>query len=149
MYMFSEICHWLVLFESHREKTYLLTCAPNEDSYQPVHPRSLIRVFVVRMKKLCILGYPKCAQWRLSSDCANAQADLQHCLVYMPEVEVQLIMLRKLVTAIKLLALWVKFSADDILKYFFIPGNMIWHFMQTVSNGEIVSSLHEISNFVF
>ena len=43
-------------------KAYLPTCAPNEDSDQPAHPRSLIRVFVVRMKKLCILGYPKCDQ---------------------------------------------------------------------------------------
>ena len=30
---------------------YLLTCAPNEDSNQSVHPHSLMRVFVVRMKK--------------------------------------------------------------------------------------------------
>ena len=27
-------------------------------------------------KNLCNLGYPKCAQWRFWSDCANAQADL-------------------------------------------------------------------------
>ena len=40
------------------------------------HPRCLIRVFIVRTKKLCILGYPKCAQWRFWSDCANAQSDL-------------------------------------------------------------------------
>ena len=25
--------------EPHREKKYLLTCAPNEDSKQPAHPR--------------------------------------------------------------------------------------------------------------
>ena len=59
-----------------REKTYLITCAPNEDSNQPAHPRSLIRVFAVRMTKLCILGYPTCAKWRFWSACANAQADL-------------------------------------------------------------------------
>ena len=35
---------------------YLLTCAPNEDTDQPAHPRSLIRVFVVRMKKPCFLA---------------------------------------------------------------------------------------------
>ena len=28
------------------------------------------------MQKHCILGYPKCAQWRFWSDCANAQSDL-------------------------------------------------------------------------
>ena len=55
---------------------YLLTCAPNEDSNQPAHPRSLIRIFIVRMTKLCIICNPKCVQWRFWSDCANAQADL-------------------------------------------------------------------------
>ena len=35
---------------------------------------SLIRVFAIRMRKLCILGYPKCAQWRVWSHCTNAQA---------------------------------------------------------------------------
>ena len=30
------------------------------------------RVFVVRMKKICILGYPKCAQWNVWSECENA-----------------------------------------------------------------------------
>ena len=33
--------------EPQREKTYHLTCAPKDDSNQPAHPRSLIRVFVV------------------------------------------------------------------------------------------------------
>ena len=61
--------------ESQREETYLLTCAPTEDLNQPTHPHSLIRVFAVRMRKLYILGYPKCAQWRFWSDCANVQSD--------------------------------------------------------------------------
>ena len=39
-------------------------------------------VFVVHMNKRCSLGYPKCAQWRFWSDCANAQADLNLCLVH-------------------------------------------------------------------
>ena len=46
------------IFESQRDKTWLQTCAPNEDLNQPVHLRSLIRVFVVSMKKLSILVYP-------------------------------------------------------------------------------------------
>ena len=45
-----------------------LTCAPNEDSNQPAHPRCPIRVFIVRMKKLCVLGYPKCAQRKVWSE---------------------------------------------------------------------------------
>ena len=51
-------------------------CAPSEDSDQPGHPPSLIRVFAVRMKKAWVLSYPLCAQRRLWSDWADAQADL-------------------------------------------------------------------------
>ena len=40
-------------------------CALSEDSDQPWHPPSLIRVFAVRMKKAWILSYPLSAQWRL------------------------------------------------------------------------------------
>ena len=47
--------------EAQREKTFLLPCAPNEDSNQPAHLHSLTRVVAVPMKKFCILGYPKCA----------------------------------------------------------------------------------------
>ena len=43
----------------------------------------LISVVVVRMRKLCILCYPKCAQWRFWSQCANKQADLKLCWVHM------------------------------------------------------------------
>ena len=43
-------------------------CAPSEDSDQPWHPPSLIRVFAVRMKKACVLSYPLSAQRRLWSD---------------------------------------------------------------------------------
>ena len=35
--------------------------------YLPLNPNSI----VVRMKKSCILTYPKCAQWRFWSDCDN------------------------------------------------------------------------------
>ena len=75
---------------------YPLTCAPNEDSNQPEHPRSLI--IVVRMKKLCILGNMRpetiliglfeCAVWSESSLCAHVRRfvfwcsgsfDLQQC----------------------------------------------------------------------
>ena len=51
-------------------------CAPSEDSDQPGHSPSLIRVFAVRMKKAWVLSYPLSAQRRLWSDWANAQADL-------------------------------------------------------------------------
>ena len=41
-----------------------------------LHIRAVWSVFVVRMKKLCILGFPKCGQWIFWSNCANAQFDL-------------------------------------------------------------------------
>ena len=50
-------------------------CAPSEDSDQPGHPPSLIRVFAVRMKKAWVLSYQLSAERRLWS----AQADLSLC----------------------------------------------------------------------
>ena len=38
-------------FETHRDKTNKMACAPSEDSDQPGHPPSLIRVFADRLKK--------------------------------------------------------------------------------------------------
>ena len=57
-------------------------CAPSENSDQPGHPPSLIRVFVVRMKKAWVLSYPLSAQRRLWSDWAVAQAPLSLCLAH-------------------------------------------------------------------
>ena len=51
-------------------------CAPCEDSDQPGHLTSLIRVFAVCMKKPWVLSYPLRAQQRLWSDWVDAQADL-------------------------------------------------------------------------
>ena len=51
-------------------------CAPSEDSDQPGHPPSVIRVFAVRMKKAWVLSYPLSAQRRLWSDWMDAQADM-------------------------------------------------------------------------
>ena len=52
------------------------SCVPSEDSDQPGHSPSLIRVFGVRMTKAWLLTYPMSAQQRLWSDSADAQADL-------------------------------------------------------------------------
>ena len=51
-------------------------CAPSEDSDQPGHTPSLIRVFAVHMKKAWVLSYPLSAHQRLWSDWAGAQAAL-------------------------------------------------------------------------
>ena len=51
-------------------------CAPSEDSDQPGHSPSLIRVFAVRLKEAWILSYPLSTQRKLWTDWADAQADL-------------------------------------------------------------------------
>ena len=51
-------------------------CGPSEDSDQPGHPPSLIRVFVARMEKAWVHSHPLSAWRRLWSDWADAQADL-------------------------------------------------------------------------
>ena len=48
--------------EPPRDKTDEMACAPGEDSDQLSHPPSLIRVFVVRMKKAWVFIYPLSAQ---------------------------------------------------------------------------------------
>ena len=62
--------------EPPHDKTNDVACVPSEDSDQPGHPPSLIRVFAVHMKKAWVLSYPLSAQRRLWSDWADAQADL-------------------------------------------------------------------------
>ena len=63
--------------EPPHDKTNKVASAPNEDSDQPGHPPSLIRVFAVRMKKHCGLSYLLSALQRLwSAWAADAQADL-------------------------------------------------------------------------
>ena len=52
-------------YEPPHDKTDKMACAPSEDSDQPGHPPSLIRVFPVRMKKAWALNYQLNAQWRL------------------------------------------------------------------------------------
>ena len=69
----NTVCFSLMLC---RHQTQQNECAPSEDSDQPGHPPSLIRVFAARLKKAWVLNYPLSAQWRLWSDWADAQADL-------------------------------------------------------------------------
>ena len=59
-------CSALVLKnEPPHDKTNIMACAPSEDSDQPGHPPSLIRVFAVRMKKAWVLSYQLSAKRRL------------------------------------------------------------------------------------
>ena len=43
-------------YEPPHDKTNKMACTPSEDSDQPGHPSSLIRVFTVRMKKAWVHG---------------------------------------------------------------------------------------------
>ena len=62
-----------VIFEPPQDKTNKMVCAPSEDSDQPRHPPSLIRVFTVHMKKPWFLSYLLSTQRRFLSDWADAQ----------------------------------------------------------------------------
>ena len=76
----GEVCHyhflkmiiWAATWQNQQNG-----CASSEDSDQPGHPTSLIRVFAVRMKKKAWgLSYPLSAQRWLWSDWADAKAGL-------------------------------------------------------------------------
>ena len=53
--VFVWVVYAILLFEPPHDKTDKMACAPTEDSDQPVHPPSLIKVFTVRMKKVWVL----------------------------------------------------------------------------------------------
>ena len=76
--IYASLCEMIFILphEPWHDKNQQSDCAPSEDSDQPGHPPSLIRVFAVRMKKALVLSYPLSAQRRLWSDWADAQADL-------------------------------------------------------------------------
>ena len=69
-------CHTQWFLKWFQYETNKMICAPSEDSDQPGHPPSLIRVCAVRLKQNWLLSYPLSAQRRLWSDWADAQADL-------------------------------------------------------------------------
>ena len=62
---FSKILASKGNYEPRHDKNQHNKSAPSEDSDQPGHPPSLIRVFALRMKKVCVLSYPLSAQRRL------------------------------------------------------------------------------------
>ena len=69
-------------YEPPPDKTNKMVCAPSEDSDQPGHPPSLIRVFVVRVTKVWVLSYPLSPQrWliRLSWCPSWSESSLSFC----------------------------------------------------------------------
>ena len=90
---YAKICRYLSTVHLYGKYNYIwaaswqtnkMACAPSEDSDQPGHPPSLIRVFAVRLKKARLLSYTWSAQRKLWSDWAGAQADLSLCWEHMP-----------------------------------------------------------------
>ena len=71
--------------EPQRPKMYLRTCAASEDSDQPAHSRSLIRILSGRILDSQGCKVSSCGQRRLWSDCADAQADLSLRLEHISE----------------------------------------------------------------
>ena len=67
----------IIIIESPHDKTNKIACAPSEDTYQPGHPLSLIKVFSVRSVGSWGPNVSLCWQRRLWSDWADAQADLR------------------------------------------------------------------------
>ena len=61
----SDLSLFFAVEMSHDMTNQQNECSPSEDSDQPGHPPSLIRVFAVRMKKPWVLSYPLSAQQRL------------------------------------------------------------------------------------
>ena len=49
MKQWQKVAYLVKQNEPHRDKTNEMACAPSEDSDQPGHPPSLIRVFAVRL----------------------------------------------------------------------------------------------------
>ena len=70
--------------EPPHDKTNKMICASSEDSGQPGHLPSLIRVFAVRLKKAWLSSYPLSAQRSRWSDWVDAQADLSLRWAHMP-----------------------------------------------------------------
>ena len=58
-------------------KRYLRTCAPSEDSDQPAHSHSLIRIFIGCVLHSQGCEVPSCKQRRLWSDCTDADLNLR------------------------------------------------------------------------
>ena len=66
------------------DKTNKMVCAPSEDSDQPGHPPSLIRVFAVRSMGSQGPKPSSCGQRRLWSNWVDAQTDLSLRWAHMP-----------------------------------------------------------------
>ena len=115
-------------------KSNKMACEHSEDSDQPGHPPSLIRVFAVCMKKAWVLSYPLSTQQRLWSDWADAQADMS--LRWAHSHFVGFVMRR-------LILLWIFFQNHMTGRGSSIGSASAWH-----ASGPRVRSPHPAHSFL-
>ena len=77
----GSVCDAFINEPAH-DKTYDKPCATSEDSDQPAHPRSLIRVFAYRMCLLKPPGYTKRDKREPLPYWMDVQADLRICWLH-------------------------------------------------------------------
>ena len=82
--MFVHVYATFNLNELWHEKSYLLTCVPMKTQIS-LRIHTFWSIYIICMKKHCILGFPKVIRWGVWSDCANVLADLNLCWGYMFE----------------------------------------------------------------
>ena len=125
----------VIYFAAQHEETYLLRCALNSVPNQPTHLRFPFKVFVVHMKKFCILCYAKCAQGRIWSDCANAQADLNLRSAQLSDGLLRFLTLRIICFVFWFLQLpsWSESSLDHITEDVYETANDYSIFFQDIA----------------
>ena len=79
MYFTITASRFCYIYEAAHDKTYIKTCATSEDSDQPAHPHSLIRVFASCMCLLQCSGCPKRDIWESVPYREIVQVDLSLC----------------------------------------------------------------------
>ena len=116
--------HTYVFFEPDHSIYYKITSAHSADSYQPVHPRSLIRDFAIHPKALWNIGYLQSVLRKLWSGLEDI--NLFSCSIQLSVKFFMLIKLR-LVTIANFFLLNIakheKFSANK-----YENDNFCWHF---------------------
>ena len=97
----------MYMSRNFRKMTFWHNSAPDEDSNHPAHPRRLIRVFVVRMKKLSFFGY------LTAPNEDSYQTAQMRSLIW--------IFSERRCPKVRFLTLWlIQFSLQEIIYYIFI-----------------------------
>ena len=122
--------------------------APSEDSGQPGHPPSLIRVFAVCMKKARVLSYPLSAQRRLWSDWVDASVCLS--LRWAHTHFVCFVMLWLIPSTIMILSFWTDRAGQTVQTQIrLLLGSTLFAIL-SASFGRITSTVKPLcSNFRF